>query len=93
MNFDDFIVNTQNLLFCVQVVCYLIVPLAFGWLLKNTREHAKLNQALAKQEVTLALEVKRLDSSDHDLGRRLDSIDTRLDDIAHDVKEILKRGS
>jgi len=93
VNLNDFAVNSQNLLFCVQIVCYFLVPIAFGWLLKNTREHSKINQALAKQEVTLALEVKRLDSSDHDLGRRLDSIDTRLDDIAHDVKEILKRGS
>ena len=93
MSLTDFIVSPQNLLFCVQILAYVLVPVAFGWLLKNTREQSKLNQALAKQEVTLALEVKRLDSSDHDLGRRLDSIDTRLDDIAHDVKEILKRGS
>lgn len=93
MSFSDLVVNAGNLLFCVQILAYVLVPLAFGWLLKNTREQAGINKALAKQEVTLALEVKRLDSSDHDLGRRLDSIDTRLDDIAHDVKEILKRGA
>lgn len=93
MSLNDFAVNKDNLLFIVQLLCYFLVPVVFGWLLKNTREHAKMNQALAKQEVTLELEVKRLDSSDSDLGRRLDSIDTRLDDIAHDIKEILKRGT
>jgi len=93
MNFNDLAVNKDNLLFCVQLLSYVIVPIAFGWLLKNTREHVKLNQAISKQEVTLELEVKRLDSSDNDLGRRLDSIDGRLDDIAHDIKELLKKGS
>lgn len=88
----DLVISKENLLFAVQVVCYFVIPAIFVWLGKNSKDNSKLNQTLAEQKVTLDLEVKRLEATDSDLARRLDHIDSRLDDIGRDVKELLKRG-